>query len=91
MNGDRSMKVERPNARELTSIELEELEALKRLVEKAIADGIVSSNEREQIRALTLGNNPGPELLYEKLLLLRQLVTEKVNQGLLVAEGPLLE
>lgn len=85
------MKVDRPNAKELTPEEAQELERLKQILETAIADGVISAAEREQIREVVLGHNPGPDLLYEKLLLLRRLVTEKVNEGVLVAEGLRLE
>ncbi|MEB3175758.1 MAG: hypothetical protein VKN60_11340 [Cyanobacteriota bacterium] len=81
------MKVDRPNAKELTPEEAQELERLKQILETAIADGVISAAEREQIRAAILGNSPGPDLLYEKLLLLRRLVTEKINEGILASES----
>ncbi|MEB3312058.1 MAG: hypothetical protein VKJ02_17670 [Snowella sp.] len=80
------MKIEHPNALELTAEEQQELTRLKALIEKAIADGVLSSSEAQNIKAAVLANKPSSELLYQELQLYRQLVTEKVKQGLVVAE-----
>jgi len=81
------MKVERPNARELTPEENKELERLQRIIEGAIADGVISNSEYDNIRNSVLEKNPSPELLYQALELYRQLVTEKVKTGVLIAEN----
>jgi len=81
------MKVERPNAPELTPEEKKELERLKGIIETAIADGIISNSEYDNIRNTALEKNPSPELLYQALELYRQLVTEKVREGILIAEN----
>ena len=81
------MKVERPNAPELTPEEKKELERLKGIIESAIADGIISNAEYDNIRTSVLEKNPSPELLYQELELYRRLVTEKVNAGVLIAEN----
>ena len=81
------MKVERPNARELTPEENKELERLQRIIEGAIADGVISNSEYDSIRTSVLEKNPSPELLYQALELYRQLVTEKVKAGVLIAEN----
>lgn len=81
------MKVERPNAPELTPEEKKELERLKGIIEIAISDGIISNSEYDNIRNTTLEKNPSPELLYQELELYRQLVTEKVKAGILIAEN----
>lgn len=81
------MKVERPNAPELTSEEKKELERLKGIIEIAISDGIISNSEYDNIRNTVLEKNPSPELLYQELELYRQLVTEKVKAGILIAEN----
>jgi uncharacterized membrane protein YebE (DUF533 family) len=81
------MKVERPNAPELTPEEKQELERLKGIIESAIADGVISNSEYENIRASALEKNPSHELLYQELELYRQLVTEKVRAGVLIAEN----
>ena len=79
------MKVERPNAPELTPEEKKELERLKGIIEIAISDGIISNSEYDNIRNTVLEKNPSPELLYQELELYRQLVTEKVKAGILIA------
>jgi hypothetical protein len=81
------MKVERPNAPELTPEEQQELERLKGIIESAIADGVISNSEYDNIRNTALEKNPSPELLYQELELYRQLVTEKVRKGVLIAEN----
>ena len=81
------MKVERPNARELTLEEKKELERLKGIIEIAISDGIISNSEYDNIRNTVLEKNRSPELLYQELELYRQLVTEKVKAGILIAEN----
>ena len=81
------MKVERPNAPELTPEEKKELERLKGIIEIAISDGIISNSEYDNIRNTVLEKNPSPELLYQELELYRQLVTENVKAGILIAEN----
>jgi uncharacterized membrane protein YebE (DUF533 family) len=81
------MKVERPNARKLTPEENKELERLQGIIEIAIADGVISNSEYDNIRTSVLEKNPSPELLYQALELYRQLVTEKVKAGVLIAEN----
>ena len=81
------MKVERPNAPELTPEEKKELERLKGIIESAISDGIISNSEYDNIRNTVLEKNPSPELLYQELELYRQLVTEKVKAGILITEN----
>ncbi len=80
------MKVEFPDARPLTPEEQDEYNRLKTIIERAIADKVVTEAEVETIRATALRNKPSPELLYQQLRLYRELVTDKVNQGLLIAE-----
>lgn len=80
------MKVEHPNAGELSSDDLQELERLKGIIEKAIADGVLSSAEYQNIKRAALEKNPSPELLYQELQLFRELVTTKVKEGVLIAE-----
>lgn len=81
-----TMKVEFPDARPLTPEEQDEYNRLKTIIERAIADKVVTEAEVETIRATALRNKPSPELLYQQLRLYRELVTDKVNQGLLIAE-----
>ncbi len=81
------MKVEHPNAPELSSEDLKELDRLKGIIERAISDGILSYSEYNTIKQTTLENHPSSELLYQELQLYRQLVTEKVKQGVLFVES----
>ncbi|UXE64051.1 MAG: hypothetical protein KA717_16885 [Woronichinia naegeliana WA131] len=74
------------HGQDLTPEEQQELARLHTLIEKAIADNVISKAEEQSLRAAALAGNPSPELLYQELQLYRRLVTEKVNQGLLVAE-----
>lgn len=80
------MRVEHPNALELTINEQQELTRLKEIIENAIADGIVSNFEFYKIRAFVLSARPSLELLYQELQLYRQLVTEKVSEGVVITE-----
>ncbi len=80
------MKVEHPNATELTVNEQQELTRLKTIIEKAIADGILSSAESYNIRTAVLSTKPSSELLYQELLLYRRLVTDKVIEGVVITE-----
>ncbi|MEB3249232.1 MAG: hypothetical protein ACKN9E_00980 [Microcystaceae cyanobacterium] len=79
------MQVTRNN-QPLTPEEQEELGRLKVMVEKAIADGILSKTEEDMIRSAVLSHHGTHELYYQELQMCRELITEKVNQGLLVAE-----
>lgn len=60
---------------------------MKGIIEIAISDGIISNSEYDNIRNTVLEKNPSPELLYQELELYRQLVTEKVKAGILIAEN----
>lgn len=81
-----AMKVDRPNAQELTPAETKELDRLRALIETAIDDGVVTKDEAEAIRATALGHKPSYELLSQELAMYRELVTSKVQAGLLSAE-----
>lgn len=81
------MKVERPNSQELTPEESQELANLRDLIEKAIADGVVTTDEVSSIRAAALTPKPSYELLSQELALYRELITSKVQAGLLSAES----
>jgi hypothetical protein len=74
------------HGKDLTPEEQQELARLRTLIEKAIADNVISKAEDQSIRAIALAGSPSSDLLYEELQLYRRLVTEKVNQGLLAAE-----
>jgi uncharacterized membrane protein YebE (DUF533 family) len=80
------MKVDHPNAKALTPEETQELNRLRTLIETAIADGVVTEDEVSAIRTMALTPKPSYELLSQELAMYRELVTSKVQAGLLVAE-----
>ncbi|BFM38301.1 hypothetical protein [Synechocystis sp. LKSZ1] len=81
------MEVDRPDARPLTPAEMEEYEQLKAIIEKAIADQVLTHDEFTRIRAKALGSNPSPELLYQEFNLYRELVTSQIQAGKIIREG----
>ncbi len=80
------MKVDRPNAPALTPEETQELNRLRALIETAIADGVVTKDEAATIRTAALNQKPSYELLSQELAMYRELITNKVQAGLLSAE-----
>ncbi len=72
-----------PNAAPLTEADKAELQRLQHILERAIADGVVTSEEMTQIKRQI---NADGKVTFEELELYRQLVQEKVNQGVLVRE-----
>ncbi len=76
------MEVYRPNARELTPEEQQELDKFKRMIEHAVADGKISKQDIQDLQRRELsGGNHNSELLHHKLELYRTLVTEKLQAG----------
>jgi glucose-6-phosphate dehydrogenase assembly protein OpcA len=76
------MHVERPTANNPTPEEVQELEALKARIERAIADGILTHDEFDSLKATIFNHGtPSADQLYRELTLYRTLVTEKINQG----------
>lgn len=70
-------------ARELTADEQQELDTLRATIEQAIADGILTPEERQQI---TTAMRADGKVTYEELALVRQLVCDRVASGQLKAE-----
>jgi hypothetical protein len=70
-------------ARNLTPEEQQELDNLKQIVEKAIADGILTEAERNEITAAMKADG---KVTFEELEMVRQLVCDKVATGELSAE-----
>ena len=58
------MKIERPNARSLSSEEMTQLETLRVVVEQALEDGQLSIYERERIQSLIWADG---KVTYEEL------------------------
>ncbi|MEY3870894.1 MAG: hypothetical protein ACRCT1_19730 [Microcoleaceae cyanobacterium] len=77
------MEISRPNAKELTPEEKQELAKLKAMIERAVADAVLTAQEIEDLRSVTRRHTEtmSQDLLYEELELYRTLVTEKVRKG----------
>jgi hypothetical protein len=76
------MEVSRPNARELTPEEVQELEKFKRMIEHAVADGRISKQDIQDLQNEELSHGKHhAELLYHELELYRTLITEKLRTG----------
>lgn len=81
------MKIERPNAKDPTPEEVRELEKLKAMLERAIADGVITHQEFQALVAEVFAHGkPSADLLYRALELYRKMVTEKVQRGELIGE-----
>ncbi|MDG2989657.1 hypothetical protein L3556_01720 [Candidatus Synechococcus calcipolaris G9] len=74
------MDIQRPNAQPLSEEEQAELDHLKKIIEAAIADGVLTAPEMERIKQ-QMGADGKVSL--EELELYRLLVQEKISQGLL--------
>ncbi len=72
------MKIERPNAPEPNPEELKDLEKLKRMIEQAIADNVLTRDERDTIAAAMYSDR---KVTPQELELMRILIQEKVASG----------
>lgn len=72
------MKVSRPNSQPLSPAELTDLDKLKRLIEKATADGLVSEDEMDSIT--TFMESDG-KVTPEELDLCQKLIWSKIQSG----------
>ncbi|BAC07772.1 hypothetical protein [Thermosynechococcus vestitus] len=72
-----------PNGTPLSEADKAELGKLKQLLERAIADGVLTPEEMGQIKQQIQADG---KVTYEELELYRQFVEEKIHQGLLVRE-----
>jgi uncharacterized membrane protein YebE (DUF533 family) len=81
-----AVKVERPDSQQLSAEETQELDYLRALIEQAVADGVVTKEEESNIKALALHSKPRYELLSQELAMYRELITNKINAGLLAGE-----
>ncbi|MFQ4138818.1 hypothetical protein PGN35_021135 [Nodosilinea sp. PGN35] len=71
-------------ATELSAEEQQELDALRQIIEQAIADGVLTQTERD---AITTAMRADGKVTYEELELVRQLVSDKVAAGELTIEN----
>lgn len=75
------MEISRPQAPDPTPEELEDLEKLKAVIDRAVADGKITQGELAQIRrAVTHDGKITPQ----EVELYRTLIIEKINKGELV-------
>lgn len=70
------MEISRPNAQELTPQELQDLEKLKAVIERAVADGRISPDEIKSIKATMWSDH---KITPQELDLMRTLVTQKIE------------
>lgn len=72
------MKISRPKDKEPTPEELQELEKLKKIIERAVADGKLMGTEFETIKA-AIGADK--KVTFEELELVRKLIYNKIESG----------
>ncbi|WP_026735127.1 hypothetical protein [Fischerella sp. PCC 9605] len=72
------MEIQRPNAGELTPEEAKELEKVKAVIERAIADGKLTSAEIQTIRTAIWADK---KVSVEELNLVTTLIREKMERG----------
>jgi uncharacterized membrane protein YebE (DUF533 family) len=77
------MEVNRPNAKEPTLEELKDLEKLRALIEHAIADGKITSEEFAAVKSQAWADG---KITPEELDLYTTMVLEKIRSGELVWE-----
>jgi len=83
------MEIDRPNAQEPTAEELEKLERLKIIIERAIADGKITSDEYQRIKSeIYAHGKTSAEQFCRQIELYRSLVQEKLEKGELEYETP---
>jgi uncharacterized membrane protein YebE (DUF533 family) len=70
-------------ANELSAEEQQELDNLRQIVERAIADGVLTQDERD---AITAAMRADGKVTFEELDLVRKLVSDKVAAGELKTE-----
>lgn len=77
------MKISRPNAKNPTAEEIQGLDKLKALIDRATADGKVTKQELETIKAAQWADG---KISVQELELYRTLILEKIEKGELVYE-----
>lgn len=75
------MEVERPGAKEPTAAELQDLEKLKAILERAIADGVISPSEVQAFKTQAWADG---KITPQELDLYQDLVLSKIQSGELV-------
>lgn len=77
------MEIERPNAAPLTKADLAHLDTLRTIVQKAVADGVVTNDERDYIARVIWADG---EATPEELDLVQDLIWSKMQSGDLTLE-----
>jgi len=77
------MKVSRPNSKPLSPEELKDLDQLKSLIERATADGLVSKDEIDTIKAFIRSHG---KVTPEELDLCQKFIWSKIQSGELAYE-----
>lgn len=77
------MDIQHPHAQTLSEEEKAELDHLKKIIETAIADGVLTATEMARIKQQMAADG---KVSPEELELYRLLVQEKIDQGLLDRE-----
>lgn len=72
------MEISHPNQQDLTPEEQQELEKLRKVIERASADGVITRAERDVISSTMRADG---KVTPEELNLIRTLVHEKVEKG----------
>ena len=72
------MKISRPKDKEPTPQELQELEKLKAIIERATEDGKLTGVEFEIVKDAIRADN---KVSFEELQLVRKLIDEKIASG----------
>lgn len=74
------MDFSQPNAQDITAEELEKLENLKKIIERAIEDGIIDGQEIDTIKREIFRSSKGSiDLLRRELDLYNELVVQKLQ------------
>ncbi|MEC4815746.1 MAG: hypothetical protein SAK29_21090 [Scytonema sp. PMC 1069.18] len=83
------MKIIRPNAKEPTTEEVQELEKLRAMIENAVKDGVLTHQEVQDINLAILAHRElGADWLYREFELYREIITAKMQKGELWYEPP---
>lgn len=77
------MQIEHPNAQALSPQEQEQLDKLKAVIERATVDGRLTAAEYENIQRMMRADH---QISVEELGLVRELITNQIQQGKLVIE-----
>ncbi|HIK55368.1 MAG TPA: hypothetical protein IGS37_09415 [Synechococcales cyanobacterium M55_K2018_004] len=77
------MEVHYPNKKDLTAEEQRQLQHMKEVIERAIADGVLTSQELDRIYGVLQTDR---HLTPQEMELIETLVRDKVDQGELVFE-----